>query len=397
MAKKLLHPDAVRDFLTRRYENQHQSWLAGGGIWPLSISLGAPTEKAVADNPGSVRDWVNAWSLWSGPGEVVWASRHWPRLGSQRLPVCFAVSSPEAVAVLVGQSARWLRASERFRQLIARWPALARGAVLASKFCALAEYSSEDFERLVLLLGWLEIHPASNLYLRQLPVHGIDTKWVGQRSGIVADLARAVLGAPDGSDFHAACGLRKPPDRMRMRVLCPDLRKLMGGLRDIEAPVDELADLPFAPAVCLVVENLESGLALPDLPAAVCIMKLGNAVSMLGGLPWMQTAKTVYWGDIDTHGFAILDRARRALPRLQSVLMDEATLLMHRTLCGTETVQCPDIEFPRLQYHERLVYEGLRSGAWGRQLRLEQERLPWAFVLAALKAALDPAEKMARR
>ena len=41
-------------------------------------------------------------------------------------------------------------------------------------------------------------------------------------------------------------------------------------------------------------------------------------------------------GDIDTHGFAILDRLRAWLPQTRSVLMDRDTLLAHRDRWVTE-------------------------------------------------------------
>lgn len=389
MAKKLLRPEAVRDFLARRYSNQRQNWLAGRGTWPLDVSLGAPMEKEVVDDPGAVRDWIAAWSAWKGPADIAWESRQWPRLGRQRLPTSLRVSSPEAVAAIVGESTPWSMASERYRRMIACWPVLAQGSVLTAKFDMLADYATEDFERLVSLLAWLEKNPASNLYLRQLPVPGLDTKWIGQRTRVVADLVRVLVGGYDESDFLRLCGLRKPPDRIRIRLLCSELRMKVGGLRDLEAPVDELASLPLASPMCLIVENLETGLAMPDLSGVVCIMKLGNAVSLLDQLPWLRDARIVYWGDIDTHGFAILDRARKIFPQLQSMLMDEATLLAHKALCGRELVQCQDIELSNLSREEARVYSGLRSGAWGEKLRLEQERLPWATALAELKAMLS--------
>ena len=395
MAKKLLMPDAVRELLARRYRSRHREWLAGGGAWPLSISLGVPTEKNVVGDPGVVRGWVEAWSAWDGAAEVIWESRQWPRLGAQRVPTGLAVSSPEAVAAIVGESKRWSMATGRYRIMTERWPSLAQRSVLRSKFEMLANYSAEDFERLVSILDWLEHNLDSNLYLRQLPVPGLDTKWVERRIAVVADLFRAVRGGDDASGIHELCGLRKPPDRIRMRILCPDLRKAVGGLRDIEAPVEELAALAIAPAACLIVENLATGIAMPDMDGVVCIMKLGNAVSMLDVLPWLKDIRVVYWGDIDTDGFAILNRARQILPQLQSALMDEVTLLEHRSLWGREPKQCPDIDLPFLSSEEQQVYQGLRSARWGEQLRLEQERLPWATALAALRNALTRTEGFA--
>ena len=53
----------------------------------------------------------------------------------------------------------------------------------------------------------------------------------------------------------------------------------------------------------------------------------GYAVPVLQPLGWLASLDLVYWGDIDTHGFAILDRLRHRLPRARSILMDRATLL----------------------------------------------------------------------
>jgi hypothetical protein len=174
-------------------------------------------------------------------------------------------------------------------------------------------------------------------------------------------------------------------------VLCPVLRRALGGLRDVEAPVAEVAALPLRPRAVLVVENLASGLALPDLEGVVAFMRLGHAVGTLAALPWLRGVPALYWGDIDTHGLAILERARRTLPGLRALLMDEATLLAHRALWGEEPQPHPDATLEALDVRERRLFEDLRSGRWGPRVRLEQERLPWDAALAALAVALHDA------
>ena len=238
------------------------------------------------------------------------------------------------------------------------------------------------------MLYWLDRNPSSGRHLRQLPIEGLDTKWIEKRRGLVTDLLHALRANEGERDFHALCGLRRPPHRLRVGLLCPTLRRAAGGLRDVEAPADELAALAIAPASALIVENLETGLALPDIPGCVALMKLGNAVGVLGALPWLAGARTVYWGDIDTHGFAILDRARAVLPGLRSVLMDESTLLAHQALWGHEPVQHPDAALPNLTEAERAMCIGLRTHAWGPKVRLEQERVRWEPAVAALLEAL---------
>lgn len=104
MPKKLLSPEAARDFLVRRFNNQHQTWVVGGGSWPLDVSLGTPTEKDIAENPGAVRTWASAWQSRSGPGEVVFEERQFARLGKHRLPVSLTFSDAGQVAAAVGPS-----------------------------------------------------------------------------------------------------------------------------------------------------------------------------------------------------------------------------------------------------------------------------------------------------
>lgn len=303
-------------------------------------------------------------------------------MGHQQIPTNFRLASPEQVAMLVGEGTRWSNACERYERLVTKWPALT--SVLPRCFDVLADYGVDDFERLCSLISWLEQNPKSDFYIRQLPIEGLDTKWIERRKGVVTDLVRAMRSASPESDFFAVCGLRHPRHRIRVRLLCPALRQNVGGLEDIEAPLQEIAALPISPASVVIVENLETGLALPDLPGVVAFMKLGNAVSLLNGIPWMADLNAIYWGDIDTHGYAILERARHILPRLKSILMDEETLLKHRSLCVEEPIQNGPTELPLLTDHERAVYEGLRSQTWGRNLRLEQERIPWVDSLRAL-------------
>jgi len=125
------------------------------------------------------------------------------------------------------------------------------------------------------------------------------------------------------------------------------LRQAVGGLSDIEAPIEDLAQLKLRPKTLLVVENLATGLALPPMPGTVAFMKLGHAISDLAHIPWLfgdevgqgRPARVLYWGDLDTHGFVILARARGLFPELQSVLMDEETLLSGREQWVQETAQ----------------------------------------------------------
>lgn len=375
-------PDEVRLLLQKRYQNKHREWLSAQceADWPLVINLDIPQERDAARDTAKVRSWISKWQTWAGDGELVWTSRQWRSLGNQSLPECIRLSSPEQVTSWIGQSARWQRAKTRYNAVVARWPVLQ--ACLGRHFMVLADYDDLDFQRLVDMVAWLIQHPESDLYPRQIPLAGLDTKWLDTRKSIVSELVATIFGFGGGSDnFYRVCGLREPPSLIRVRILCPTLREALGGLGYVAAPVAELASLTLTINQVLIVENLQTGLALPDMPGTVAILALGMHVEVLGKLPWASTARCYYWGDLDTHGFAILNRARFYLPSVRSIMMDRQTLDRFKELWVPEPVQHLAADFVGLTEVEQAVYAWLKSKPQGEAIRLEQERLAWDYVL----------------
>ena len=360
----MLLPDAVRALLTKRYRARRGAWLAGEGRWPLPIPLGAPNEQEAQRQPDAVRAWASAWR---GVAEVGWSERHFRSLGTQSLPQRLVFRDASGVASWIGESPGWQRAHHRFQRLGPRWPRFTRC------FDVLADYADADIERLEALLDWLDRNPGSNLYPRQLPIAGLDTKWLEPRMPLIADLR-------DGAD----AGLRPLPYLVRLCILDEGLRRCVGGLSDVSARLEDLAKLALPASRVYIVENLQTGLAFGDEPGAVVFMGLGYGVGMLARLPWVARAHCVYWGDLDTHGFAILDRARASLPGLESALMDAETLLEFRDLWVHEREQTAAAVLPMLTPAEQAVYRGLKEQQWGVNVRLEQERIPWSFAAPRL-------------
>lgn len=383
-------PEDVRQTLVRRFQSKHREWLIGDtgeSQWPLEVPLGLPTEQAALRQVDGVRAWVSAWQGWQGVGTLSWCERRWKAFGVQRLPEKLALRGPEDVAMWIGESARWERAQSRYLALIARWPVLAQQ--LPRYFDVLADYSDADYQRLAEMLDWITSHPNSNLYPRQLPVSGLDSKWLDGRKRLLTDLVAAIQEDSSSEvDFYQRCGLKAPPLLVRMRVLDQSLRAHVGGVGDITAPVDDLVGISWPVSHVFIVENLQTGLAMSDMPGAVVFMRLGYNVDVLARLPWLARARCIYWGDLDTHGFAILHRARSYIPELQSVLMDEETLLRHKALWVDEAAQHSAAELTLLTKDEQQLYRDLKQQRWGQNVRLEQERIDWTAAWNVLQRSL---------
>lgn len=374
-------PEDIRQYLLRKYCKQNAEWLLSSkNQWPIKISLGIPTEHIALRQPDTMRNWVTAWQQWQGPGQLTWSIRNWKVIGSQRLPDKLILETPEEVAAWIGELFRWRQAKKRFINLTASWPALSKP--LLSYFDVLADYDEIDFCRLRDLVTWISINPNSNLYPRQLPIVGIHSKWLENRKKLIGDLVAAILVNKESeNDFYQRCGLKTPPRLLRMRILDEKLRNQIGGLGDISAPIEYLAVLKLAVSRAIIVENLQTGLAFSDMTDTVVIMQLGYSVDVLAKLPWLAKVKCYYWGDIDTHGFAILNRLRVYLPNVISFMMDEQTLLHHREFWGDEDSQHAAQTLPLLKNDEQLVYQKLKQHFWKNNLRLEQERINWEYAM----------------
>jgi hypothetical protein len=322
-----------------------------------------------------VREWVSAWGQWQGPGEVIWRERRWRTIGFQRVPERLIFRGPDNVAAWILEEERWVRAVSRYRRIVCRWPSLA--ARLPRHFEALSSYSDADMDRLESMVSWIEANPCSNLYTRQIPLAGMDTKWLDGRMPFVADLVAGLRSGDASLDFHQRCGLREAPKMIRLRLLDRSLQSCVGGLSDIIAPIEEIARLPLRISRAYIIENVQTGLCFEDLPGAAVFLGLGYGVNVLGRLPWLAATECFYWGDLDTHGFAILSQARTCLTNVASALMDESTLLRNREFWVEEKEQFSTSEPLRLTDEEQAVYRGLKEQLWGNNVRLEQERIPW--------------------
>ena len=390
----------------------------------VSIGLKPPTETAMLADERAAEEWANEWSrLTPQPGvHVDWESRAWRSIGRQQVPVRLRLDDADAVAGFVGGSpaAEWRRLSARVRSLADRLGGDALGKVVRRHATALAAYDDARFEQIAQVAVWIVDHPVSGYRPRQVPVRGVDSKWLGAHRALVTDLVGAATGSPD-------LGLVDADPLVRLRVLDPGVWRERGaeavgeavggpemfgghgaavgnpggagatvgepaapghhapGPSDFAAPLSQLTALPLAPRIVFVLENLESLLAMPEWPGGVAVHGSGYAVRIIDRLPWVRRGRIIYWGDLDSNGFAILHGLRIHLPEVVSVLMDEQTLLAHRDLWVPEPTPHRGT-FASLTDGEARALEALRREG---DVRLEQERIPWEFALASLRRAAD--------
>lgn len=195
-----------------------------------------------------------------------------------------------------------------------------------------------------------------------------------------------LAGAIGARQFEARYGLLGKPAQIRFRIL--DRRHDIGGCSDLALalPVAQFAALRSSVERVFITENEVNALAFPDVDASMVVFGGGYGIERLAQVDWLRSRQLVYWGDIDTHGFAILDRLRASLPGVRSVLMDDETLQAHRQVWGQEEVDKRYLgELQRLTYDERQLFVRLRDNLVDERLRLEQERIGYAWAVDAIR------------
>jgi hypothetical protein len=136
-----------------------------------------------------------------------------------------------------------------------------------------------------------------------------------------------------GSGFEQRYGLKYDEPAVRFRLLDPALNDGLG-LQDMT--VSDFKNAKIACSRVFVTENKINGLSFPTCPESIVVFGLGYGIGMLSDVDWLMDREIIYWGDIDTHDFAILSQLRSFLPQARSFFMESDTFQRFRQLCVEE-------------------------------------------------------------
>lgn len=365
--------------------------VARGDLFPLRLSLRGPTSSDLSERFDEVRAWAAGLLQSAGCRLVMREVRH-RVIGQNSLPGEAWVDTLDDALRLIGKAGdarvfRTLLDATRLQPALRPW--LQRQSLRA---LALADV----WPQLLDVVAWLQARPRPGIYLRQVDLPGIHSKFIEAQRGVLSELLDLTLPADaidtmasGAAQFARRYGFRDKPLRVRLRFLDPEHPAWVSGA-DADYTVSQQAFARLAPDVrhVFITENEINFLAFPPAAGSLVVFGAGYGFEAMAGAAWLQQCGLHYWGDIDTHGFAILDQLRAHLPHAQSFLMDHDTLLVHQAQWTLEP-QPTQRDLPRLNEAERRVYDDLR---WRRlrdePLRLEQERINFSRVERAVMKAV---------
>jgi hypothetical protein len=363
-----------------------------GKLFPLRIKLKGPNGTEIAEKFSEVSAWIKRLRASSkeslGYGYVlIEREANLRGIGRNTVPTHAVIEMASDAVRMLGKTVQADSYKTFCKEIIRSFPEQEtdlRGLLAKSPHRWLPY--AEEYSKLIAVLKWMLTHPDSGLYLRQVDIEGVDTKYIEQRKSVLSALLD-VLRRKEENDsapvvFEQKYGFQSKPSTVRFRLL--DRNHYLDGLSDISTPVDQLALMakgrdPKLQKV-FITENEVNGLSFPDTPGSMVIFGLGYGIDTLKAVPWLRDKDIIYWGDIDTHGYAMLSELRSFLPQTRSILMDEETLLLNKSLWSSEKQPFTG-ELRHLNEEENIVFENLKANTYGKNVRFEQERIPLHKVM----------------
>lgn len=375
-------PAEVLGDIRRRLDRTWATDLTGTTTsWPHRFPLGGTTKTELeARWRTTYQPLVRQWRDWANEHPVHLLTEP-KRVYSttQDLPTHLEVGSADTAATLLGED--WARRLHRGRDHLAQAVEMFPETRDVSRVIrAVDSYGDTDFTLLLAVADWFRTHDATGHTPRQVPIPGVHAKWLNTHQALIIALT--------GRDHLGL--LPRHPARIHFTYLDPAYRAT-GARRHDSATVGDSFVPPYRPEVVVISENKDTAIHFPTVASGIAVEGEGFGGKTAASFPWLTSApRLYYWGDIDSHGYEILDGWRADGVPVTSILMDSDTYDRYEPY-GTNTDRNGIALLPAapkpltyLTADERLVYERLTDPALRTHRRVEQERIPLSEAFAAI-------------
>lgn len=198
--------------------------------FPLRLALKRPTSTDLSERFDSVRTWARdlqqSSKIARGTGyRVVLREVRHRVIGANSVPTEVWIDTLDDALGLIGKR----RDAQFFQSLLAE-TRLRHSAILPwlAKYPLRALDLSDVWPRLLDVVAWMQTNPRPGVYLRQVDLPGIHSKFIEDHRGVLSELldyclpAEALdLSARGAGQFTQRYGFLDKPVRIRLRVLDP--------------------------------------------------------------------------------------------------------------------------------------------------------------------------------
>ena len=379
----LYNVGTIKKKILKIYEHGEffRSFIADESLFPRSFKLKTPSQKSVRENMTTLFDEIK--SLENLQLDLEYREFTFKSLGVQNLPVCVVIESEAIFLKFLGKTEEFRAYKREYEKAVTYFPTL---KMLFLERANLLLENKNILEELLQICHFFMKNPRPDIYIRELSIQEVDTKFIQNYKGVVDAFLATVLDERNyeyervklsHSGFEKKYGLKYELPLVRFRIL--DEALFLSGLSDISLTSEAFERLNFQCKNVFIVENKITMLSFIERKESIVVFGNGYGVGMLQNANWLKDKNIYYWGDIDMDGFAILSQVRGYFPQVKSLFMDEETITKFKDLAVISKDSKMKI-LKNLNKTESLLYERLKSNFYKDNFRLEQERIPFEYI-----------------
>jgi hypothetical protein len=373
----MITPNEIKGLCLKWWREVLLSAIDGGNCFPKEITrIGKISPKDIltklTEHKSSIQLLRDNSKDYRGYGyNVILIEKQFEKIGRQQVPEKITIETIEDFLKYISKEKEYARFSSNLNLITAELPILVEW--IKSNPLRLIEH--DTWRDTLKVCQYFIENPQPNLYIRQLPIE-VHTKYIQANKQLMQSLLEFLIPKSinySENRFELRFNLKYAEPLIRIRFLDQETSPL-SEVSDMSLPLSEFSVFKCICKNVLVTENIMNFLALPSLPQTVAIWSGGGfSVSYLKDIGWLKDKQFYYWGDIDAHGFQILNQFRTYFPNTVTLMMDEKTLKCFKPAEGEP---CTNQNLPMLTTEEHNLYQYLREN----NLRLEQEKITQAYA-----------------
>jgi hypothetical protein len=373
----MINSSEIKKKATKLYSNVLTSLINQEIFFPLFFPVGKiPQDFLGLKN--SLADLLKNSQEEIGYGyKVIWKITKMKKFGEQSLPEQILIETESDYLKLLGKEKEVKQFKLDIELILSELPQLKDWLIYHP--LEVVKYARE-WSNLVKVCHYFIDHPQPNLYLRELPIK-VHTKFIETHKSILTSLLEFIL-PPElinstETTFEKRFSLKYDETLIRVRILDEKIKlKYQLPFTDFSIPFSQFKALNWLDHRWIITENKMNFLTLPPLENTMALFGSGNQVPILKSIDWLSQATIFYWGDLDIHGFMILDRLRSYFPHVISVMMDQETLTTFADFIGVDPNESSLEKLTNLSEAENLILSDLSRC----KKRLEQEQISQLYV-----------------
>ena len=220
--------------------------LSGVDVFPLHVNLKKITGRELTNNFSLYRKSIEEMVMdcQNQEVEVVFGSLQHRTLGPQSLPQELVFKSRQVYLRFIGRQFEFDIFQESSAAILSVLPELRKFFV---RYPLKLLLYTGDWLRIARVCEFLLKHPNSGLYLRQIEIPQVDTKFIETHKKILTELIHTLSSGDEDQSltpsslsvdsFEERHGLKKEPPRLRLRALDSEISSFLQGLDDVEVPL----------------------------------------------------------------------------------------------------------------------------------------------------------------